>query len=163
MISVPDGVQVKVDGRTVWAKGPMGEVQKILPKEVAIKLDGKNISVSSLDKSLVGTSEAIVTNVLFGVSSGYKKSFKLLHAHFPISVEVKGKDIVIKNFLGEKQPRKTVVVGNTKVDAKGQNVTLSGPDKEALGQTLANLRTAMRIKDKDGRVFQDGIYEVASE
>ncbi len=40
--------------------------------------------------------------------------------------------------------------------------TLTGSDKEAIGQSLANLRTATRIKEKDDRVFQDGIYEIES-
>ena len=67
---------------------------------------------------------------------------------------------MIKNFLGEKQPRKTRIVGNTKLEVKGQEVTVSGCDKDAIGATIANLRTATKIKDKDPRVFQDGLYVI---
>jgi large subunit ribosomal protein L6 len=109
---------------------------------------------------MLGTSEAMVKNMIRGVSEGYTKNFKLLYAHFPITIESKGNDVTIKNFLGEKQPRKTKSIGATKIQTKGQTVTISGPDKEAVGQTIANLISAMRIRDKDGRIFQDGIYEL---
>ncbi|MBI5228346.1 50S ribosomal protein L6 [Candidatus Micrarchaeota archaeon] len=163
MVEITDGVNVQVNGTTVTAKGPGGEVKKILSPLVSVKVEGKKIEISSADKALANTVEAILTNMVHGAKSGYKKNLKLLYAHFPITIEVKGKDLTVKNFLGEKMARKTVIIGNTKVEAKGQNVTISGPDKEAVGQTLANIRTAMRIKEKDGRVFQDGIFEVEGE
>ncbi len=158
-MEIPQGISVRVDGRTVVVKGPQGEIKKTLAKGAAAKVSGSSLSVESADRAIAGTSEAIIRGMIEGASKGYTRNMKLLHAHFPISIEVKGSEVTIKNFLGEKQPRKTVLVGNTKVQAKGQSVTISGPDKEAVGQTLANIRTAMRIKDKDGRVFQDGIYD----
>jgi len=163
MIEIPEGVTVQVDGHKVTAKGAAGEVNKTFGKEVSVKLDGKKIEVSGSDYAINTTVESILKSMVNGAKTGYKRSMKLLYAHFPISIEVKGKDILIKNFLGEKQPRKTLLIGNTKIEAKGQNVTISGPDKEAVGQTLANLRTAMKIRDRDARVFQDGIYELEGE
>jgi len=47
---------------------------------------------------------------------------------------------------------------NVKVEVKGEDVYFIGPDKEALGQTAANVKTACRIRKKDPRVFQDGVY-----
>jgi large subunit ribosomal protein L6 len=67
---------------------------------------------------------------------------------------------MVKNFLGERKARMTSLVGDTKVEVKGQDVAVSGPSKEDVGQTAANLKRVMKIKDKDGRIFQDGIYEV---
>lgn len=163
MMQVPNGVTVKVEGKTLSIKGAKGEVKKQIPISVTIESSGNSVNVKSENPAMVGTFEALIKSAFFGVTEGYKLNLKMLHAHFPISLEVKGSDLTIKNFLGEKQPRKTVLIGSTKVEVKGQNVTISGADKEAVGQTLANIRTAMRIKDKDGRVFQDGIYEVAGE
>ncbi len=163
MIDIPEGVNVRVEGRTVIAKGPAGEVHKAFGKEASVKVSGNKAEVTAPDKKMTNTVEAILRCMVAGAKSGYKKSMKLIYAHFPITIEVKGKDITVKNFLGEKQARKTFVIGNTKVEAKGQSVTISGPDKEAVGQTIANLRAAMRIKDKDSRVFQDGIYDAEGE
>ncbi|MBI4399385.1 50S ribosomal protein L6, partial [Candidatus Micrarchaeota archaeon] len=78
--------------------------------------------------------------------------------HFPISIEIKDKKLVIKNFLGEKQPRSAKIVGTTKIEVKGQEVTISGTSKDDVGQTVANLVNATRISDRDSRVFQDGLY-----
>lgn len=159
-MEIPEGVTIQVDGLKVTAKGPKGDVQKTFPKRTEIKVSGNKVEISSPRASMKGTADAIMKNMLKGVSEGYGRKLKLLYAHFPITIEVKGTDIAIKNFLGEKQPRNTSVVGSTKVTAKGQNVEVSGPDKEAVGQTIANLKSAMKIKDKDGRIFQDGIFEV---
>jgi large subunit ribosomal protein L6 len=160
MIDIPQGVTVRVDGLKVSAKGPAGEVSKTLSKEAKVIVKDNKVEVASSSKALTGTTESMVRNLMEGVSAPYTKNFKLIYAHFPISIEVKGSDVTIKNFLGEKMVRKTKLVGATKIVAKGQSVTVSGPDKEAVGQTIANMRSAMRIKDKDSRIFQDGIYEV---
>jgi len=158
-MKIPQGITVKIDGHRVTAKGPHGEVQKTFPKGTSVKAEGDSVEVVCKDRALRGTLESILNGMLFGAANGYSRNMKLLYAHFPITIEVKGSDVTIKNFLGEKEPRRTVLIGSTKVVAKGQSVTISGPDKEAVGQTLANIRGAMRIKDKDGRIFQDGIYD----
>ncbi len=161
MVTVPDGVTFQVDGKKLTARGPGGEVQKTVARAVDVKLEGKEVGVKGSNLALVNTTESIVANMLEGASKGFRKELKLLYAHFPISVEVKGKDIHIKNFLGEKTPRKTKIFGNAKVEVKGQSVTVSGADKEEVGQTVANLKRAMRISKKDPRIFQDGIFESA--
>ncbi|NYZ74456.1 50S ribosomal protein L6 [Candidatus Micrarchaeota archaeon] len=158
-MDIPQGVNVRMDGATMIVKGPQGEVKRAFPKGTTIKVNGSAVEVSASDYAIKGTTEAIIRNMIDGAAKGYTKNLKLIYAHFPISIEVKGSDVAIKNFLGEKQARKTILIGSTKVQAKGQLVTISGPDKEAVGQTLANIRNAMKIKDKDGRVFQDGIYD----
>lgn len=162
-MEIPKGITVKVDGNKLSVKGPHGEVTRILAKGISVKIDGDKIEVITPSKALSGTNEAILKNMFKGVVEGYSRTFKLLYAHFPITLESKGTDVTIKNFLGEKQARKTKSVGITKIQAKGQAVTISGPDKEAVGQTIANIMTAMRIKDKDGRVFQDGMYETKGD
>jgi large subunit ribosomal protein L6 len=163
MIDIPEGVNVRVENHTVIAKGPAGEVRKTFSKEASVKVSGNAAEVTAKDKMMTNTVEAILRCMVLGAKSGYKTNLKLIYAHFPITLEIKGKDISVKNFLGEKQARKARVMGTTKVEAKGQSVTISGPDKEDVGQTIANLRTAMRIKDKDPRVFQDGIYDAEGE
>ncbi|MEW6749124.1 MAG: 50S ribosomal protein L6 [Candidatus Micrarchaeota archaeon] len=159
-MDIPKGVTVSVDGLDISVKGPKGEVKKTFPKRTEVKVSGDKVEVLSKRSALKGTAEALLKNMVGGVTSGYNRKLKLLYAHFPITIEVKGSDIAVKNFLGEKMPRKTVLVGSTKVTAKGQNVEVSGPDKEAVGQTIANLKAAMRIRDKDGRIFQDGIFDI---
>ena len=108
MIEIPEGVAIQVDGNKITAKGPRGELQKEFSKRVAVKVEGNKVEVTA-GKALKGTVESLVRNMAIGVSTGYTRKLKVLYAHFPVSLEVKGKEILIKNFLGEKQPRKTVL------------------------------------------------------
>ena len=73
-------------------------------------------------------------------------------------VTVEGDEVVIENFLGERAPRKVPIRGDTEVQIDGEEITLSGPDKEAVGQTAADIEQLTRVPDKDTRVFQDGVY-----
>ena len=159
MVTIPEGVNVEIRESVVKVKGPKGELEKKFSSKTRITAGEHEISVESDDPACKGTVESLINSMINGVKTGFQKKLKIIYAHFPIALEIKGKDIIIKNFQGEKQPRKTAVIGhNTKVEVKGQEVTISGPDKEAVGQTAANLRTATKIKNKDPRVFQDGIY-----
>jgi large subunit ribosomal protein L6 len=82
----------------------------------------------------------------------------VLYSHFPMQVDVEGDEVVIDNFLGERAPRRTEIRGDTEVDIDGEDLVLRGPDKEAVGQTAADIEQLTRVKDKDTRVFQDGVY-----
>ena len=160
MVDIPEGVTVDIQGPVVKVKGPNGEVEKKLSPYVSIKVDGNKVNVEGKKLSLVNTTYAHLTNMMKGVTDGFKLNVKVVYSHFPVSVELKGKDIFIKNFLGEKHPRKTSIVGNTKVEVKGQNIAITGPDKDAVGQTAANLRMVTKINKWDPRIFQDGFYVV---
>jgi large subunit ribosomal protein L6 len=164
-IEVPENVQVALEpGGVIRVKGPQGEVSKELahPK-IKIEKKGKHVVVSSelprkREKALLGTFSAHIRNMLVGVTQGFEYKMKVVYAHFPIKTSVKGDTFVIENFLGEKSPRKTRIVGATKVNIKGDLVDLVGPDVEEVGQTAANIERATKIKGYDPRVFQDGIY-----
>jgi large subunit ribosomal protein L6 len=163
-IEVPDKVQVTVDGPTVKVKGPKGEVSRRLrDPRVTIVKKGNNVVVScatlrAKDRALVGTFSAHIRNMLVGVTEGFEYKMKIVFAHFPIKASVKGNEFVVENFLGEKYPRKTSILGATKVTVKGDQVVLNGPDVEEVGQTAANIERATKIRGFDPRIFQDGIY-----
>ena len=161
-IAIPDGVDAKIISNTVKLHGKLGDAEKKFSSLLNIKVEGKNISIEGNSKALINSVRAHIKNMLHGIQNGYKIKLKIIFAHFPMNIEVKGKDIVIKNFLGEKQPRKAMLVGNTKLEynSKEQIVIISGLDKEAIGATISNIRTATKIKEKDPRVFQDGLYVI---
>ncbi|MBU0586135.1 50S ribosomal protein L6 [Candidatus Micrarchaeota archaeon] len=160
-MNIPEGISVNVDGLLVKVKGPKGEVEKrfMMPK-TSIKVEGSALQISTTSLSMNNTIEAIIACMFKGVSEGYMRKLKVVYAHFPFSVEVKGNVVNIKNFLGERLNRTARILGNTKVEPKGQEVTISGSDKEAVGQTVANIKNALKINNKDSRVFQDGLYEI---
>jgi len=110
------------------------------------------------EAALVGTFAAHLRNMIVGVTEGFTYEMKIVYSHFPVKAMVKGTEIVIENFLGEKFPRKTTILGDTKVKINGDQIVLTGPDVESVGQTAANIEQATRIKGFDPRIFQDGIY-----
>ena len=71
---------------------------------------------------------------------------KIVYSHFPMKVAVKGNVVITDNYLGEKAPRKAAIVGETKVVVKGKDIRIEGIDKEAVGQTAANIENSTTIK-----------------
>lgn len=161
MIKIPEGVSVNLSGSKVEVSGKLGKLSKTLSlRGLALKQVDGGIDVSGLTLMDCNTAESILRSMFEGVSTGYTRKLQIVYAHFPITIELKGNKMIIKNFLGEKQPRQCDIVGATKVELKAPALTVSGPSKEDVGQTVANIRTATFIKKKDSRVFQDGIYPV---
>jgi large subunit ribosomal protein L6 len=166
-IKIPDGIQITVEGKTVHVKGQKGSVSKVLfhPK-IALSVNGNVIQISCLqsprrkEKALIGTYKAHIRNMIKGVTQGYECKMKTVFSHFPIKTVVEGNQLLIQNFLGERFPRKAEILGNVKVEVKGETITLSSNDKENVGQTAANIERATKVKNRDIRVFQDGIYVV---
>ena len=159
MVTIPEGVSLNVTQTTVNVKGKNGELNNTFTPLVDIRVNGSEIDISG-ELKFVNTVSSVIGSMIIGVTEGYTREVKVLYAHFPVSLEVKGPVLLIKNFQGEKQPRKSKIIGNTKVSVKGQNITVSGADKVAVGQTIANMKGATKIKDKDDRIFQDGVYDV---
>ena len=161
-MEVPDGVTISVEGLLVKAKGPKGEAQKqFIGKDISVSMSGKTLSVEAANPAMRGTMEAHIRNLIKGVQVGYSRKMKMIYSHFPFTLEVKGNVLNVKNMLGERLPRTCKIIGKTKIEVKGAEVTISGPDKDAVGQTVANIKTALHIRKKDSRVFQDGLYEIA--
>ena len=75
-----------------------------------------------------------------------------------MNVTLSGNQFSVKNFLGEKIPRKAVIPAGVKAEVKGDIVELTGVDKEKVGQAAANIEQSTRITNRDRRIFQDGCY-----
>ena len=163
-IELPDKVQVTIEGEIVRVKGPLGELSRRLSSPyLQIAKEGTSVFVvndtgRARHRALLGTYAAHIRNMIHGVTEGFECRMKIVYAHFPIKASVKGDVFVIENFLGEKHPRRANIVGKTKVAVKGDQVTITGSDLEAVGQTAANIELATKIKGYDPRIFQDGIY-----
>ncbi len=165
VINIPEGVEVSIEGMRVRVKGPKGEVCRDFShaKGVIIRKDNGKVVVEAFfadrrKKALVGTIAGHIENMIKGVTKGWRYKLKIITTHFPVTVKVVGNEVVIENFLGEKAPRKAKIVGNVKVTVKGKDVIVEGIDIEEVGQTAANIEQATKVKDKDRRVFVDGIY-----
>lgn len=167
-MEIPEGVKVTLDGNHhITVKGPNGKITKDFShvRGIKVSIEGKKIIFSTnFPKSgtlaLTKTIINLIKNLIIGVQTNYKYICKVCYSHFPCTVEVKpeNKEIHVVNFLGERAPRITHYLDNVEVKVEGEDVILIGPDKETLGQTAANIQKCCRIRKKDPRVFQDGVY-----
>lgn len=167
-LELPAGVSVTVDGRRLRAKGPLGSVERPFPSDVLrvvgtpgrVRLELLLPPRRRKAKALLGTWVSHLTNLTQGVARGVEAKLKVVAAHFPMKVSVRGSELVIENFLGEKYPRSTELLGGTTAEVDGEFVLIRGFDLELVGQSAANIEHVTRIRDYDPRVFQDGIYLV---
>ena len=163
-IDVPDGVEVKVEGRVVSVKGDKGALTEDFSKApVTVQLEDKKIIVKAnwprkKEAALVGTVASHIQNMIKGVTKGFTYKLKIVFSHFPISVKVKENMVSIENFTGERSPRVTRIFGDAKVSAKEDDVLVQGINLEDVSQTAANIEQATKVKNKDPRVFLDGIF-----
>jgi large subunit ribosomal protein L6 len=163
-LDIPDDVSADTDHLDVIVEGPEGSVRRRLwYPNVAVSVEDDAVVIESDEedaktRATVGTFESHIRNMFHGVTEGWEYSMEVFYSHFPMQVNVEGDEVVIENFLGEKAPRRTPVHGDTDVQVDGEELTLSGPDKEAVGQTAADIEQLTRVTDKDTRVFQDGVY-----
>jgi len=164
VLEIPKGVTITMNKRMMEFKGPLGKTFKSfrkIPVDVEVK-DGKVTLTSQgtrkREYSILHTSRSLIRNICEGLVEGYTIKMKVVYAHFPITVKVQGKEILIENFQGERAARKTKIVGNTKVIPKGEDVVLTGEVLTDITQTAANIQLKTKVKGKDHRVFLDGIY-----
>jgi len=163
-IKIPEGVEVKVEGRVVTVKGRKGILTRdFSAAPIQIGLDGNTVIVRAnwprkKEAALVGTVCSHIQNMITGVTKGFTYKLKIVFSHFPISVKVREKTLAIENFTGERSPRFAEIVGDTKIIVKDEDVIVQGINIEDVSQTAANIETGTKVKVKDPRVFLDGIY-----
>ncbi len=163
-VEIPEGVEGMLDGRLVTIKGEKGELTRDFSHApIKIQLDGKTVTVQASwprkkEAALVGTVRSHIQNMIKGVTTGFTYKLKIVFSHFPITVKIVGKTLSIENFIGERNPRKAKIMGDTTVIIKGDDVIVQGINLEDVSQTAANIQNSTKIRNKDPRVFLDGIY-----
>jgi large subunit ribosomal protein L6 len=163
-IQVPDDVTLNLQGKKISVKGEKGSLTRDFSfAPISIDSDGKNVRVSAKwprkkESALVGTIYSHIQNMITGVTKGYTYKLKIVFSHFPISVKLEGKHIVIENFTGERKARYTKILGDVKVKIETDDIIISGINLEEVSQTAANIEQASRVRGKDVRVFLDGLY-----
>ena len=163
-IEIPEGVEADIDGNLIKVKGKEGNVERIfdINKLVFEKRDKKivigNKNSTKKEKKMINTITAHINNMFKGVQEKFDYKLKIASSHFPISVELKENKATVKNFLGEKIPREVQILEDVEVKIDKDIITIKSINKELAGQTAANFEKATRIRMKDRRVFQDGIF-----
>jgi len=167
---IPEGVQIDIEKMKIVVSGSKGTISREFIGVFGVKIEkdseNKIIKVSTesdrrKQKASIGSIIAHIKNMSNGVTEGYTAKLKSIYSHFPVTIKVDDAkhNILIQNFIGEKTPRIAKIAGQeTKVEVKGADITITGINIEEVGQTAANMEQATRIRNKDRKVFQDGIY-----
>ena len=165
-VKIPEGVTVRIEGNLVKVQGPKGMLMReMYYPNVSLAIDGGEMTITTESQrkkilAICGTYAAHLQNMCTGVTKGFQYRMKVVYAHFPIQLKIAGDRIEVGNFLGEKRSRFARIEKDVKVALGADEVTVTGIDKEAVGKTAANIEHATRIRERDPRVFQDGVYTV---
>jgi large subunit ribosomal protein L6 len=168
-VPVPADVEVTLEDDVITVRGAKGEVSRRMSYPgVRVQRAEEGVVISTTiprkrQRAMAGTFAAHVKNMIKGVTQGFEYKMKVVYSHFPMTVKVSGNEVVIDNYLGEKIPRKTRILEGCVVKVKGTEITVTGNDKEKVGQTVANIERQTRVRKRDVRVFQDGIYLIEKD
>ena len=142
-IDIPTGVEVKIEeGNKVTVKGPKGTLERVLPSEMDIKMEGSEIVVSRPNdlkkmKSLHGLTRTLIHNMVIGVTEGYEKKLEINGVGY--RAQKKGKEITFN--LGFSHPVVMTDPEGIETTVDGTNVIIvKGISKEKVGQYAAEIR-----------------------
>jgi len=142
-ISIPKGVEVKYENREVRIKGPKGENTFMMPDLVDLEIGSEAMELkadylnNSRARSLMGTVQATLSNIVTGVSEGFTRRLELQGVGYRAAVQGNAIDLS----LGFSHPVKYELPDSVKAEMEGQTlIVLTSHDKVALGQTAANIR-----------------------
>jgi large subunit ribosomal protein L6 len=163
-ISIPSGVQCAFNGNVLSVSKGAVKLNRIFSEpSVTVRVEGDKLvfqSARSGKKALkmIKSYIAHVNNIFKGLDEVFTYKLETCNVHFPMTLKVEKDRLAINNFLGEKSPRYATILPNVTVDVKGQIITVTSHDKELAGQTAASIEKATKVRNRDRRVFQDGIY-----
>lgn len=140
-VPVPDGVKVEIKDKTVTVTGPKGSLSRPFVPQVEAETDGRTVTVTKTDSSreagaFQGLFRTLINNMVLGVSQGYSKKLELVGVGY--RAEVQGK--ILNLSLGFSHPVNFQLPEGITAEADRQKVTISGIDKELVGQTAATIR-----------------------
>ena len=152
-VEVPAGVEVKIaENNVVTVKGPKGALERTLPSEMDIKLEGAEVIVTRPNdlkkmKSLHGLTRTLIQNMVIGVSQGYEKTLEVNGVGY--RAQKQGKKLVLS--LGYSHPVEMEDPDGIETKVDGNKIVVSGISKEKVGQFAAEIRDKRRPEPYKGK------------
>ncbi len=152
LITVPEKTEIKVSEGVIHVRGPLGELTRTLHPVIEVKIDGNTVSVlpkkDTLEsRALWGTFSSHISNMVSGVNTPFQK--KLILEGIGYKSEVRGDKIVFA--LGFSHPVEVLIPSTLKVTAEKNAITVSGVDKEEVGQFTAQIRALKKPEPYKGK------------
>jgi large subunit ribosomal protein L6 len=134
---------------------------------VDVETNGTLVFSTGSDKrnveSIVKTFSRHAKNMIEGLEEDHVYMLKGVYAHFPMDIKTQGDELVVENFMGERNPRRAEIIEGVDVQVDGEEITVRGPDKDKVSQTAARIESLSEKGNRDPRTFQDGIYITEAE
>jgi len=152
-IELPGGVTVAVEGRAVKAKGPLGELEMVVVDGMSVSVDDGTVSVDRQDetresRSLHGLTRSLIANMVEGVSKGYTRQLRIEGVGFRAAVQ--GRNLSLS--LGFASPKiYAIPEGVTINEQGGTQITVSGMDKQMVGEAAARIRSYFPVEPYKGK------------
>lgn len=163
-IEIPAGIEAEVDGNMVKIKKGSKETKRAY-SGFNLKKEGNSLVLSCKkatknEKKMIETIKAHIKNMILGLGKNFVYKLKICAVHFPmaVSIDKEKKELLIKNFLGEVKPRTAKILEGAEVKIDKDVIIIESHDTEIAGQTAANIEKATRVRNRDRRIFQDGIF-----
>lgn len=141
-ITLPAGVEVTLDNNHVVVKGPKGQLEGTFNNELTFTLDGNDLvierpSESKFHRAIHGTTRALINNMVVGVSDGFKKQLRMVGVGYRAMLQ--GNKLVLN--AGYSNPVEMAIPNGITVEVpKNTDITVSGIDKQQVGEFAANVR-----------------------
>ena len=142
-ITVPEGVEVKIDGKHITVKGPKGTLEREIHRNISLEMDGNIIKVTrkndeAENRSLHGLTRTLINNMIEGVSNEFSKQLEINGVGYRAAKQ--GNKIVLT--LGYSHPVEMVEPEGIKYEVPNPNsIIVKGIDKELVGQMAAEIRS----------------------
>jgi large subunit ribosomal protein L6 len=144
-ISIPDKVTVKFEGQKVFVDGPKGKLTRILPSFICCSIDEVEKKIflekaenNELAQALYGLSRTLLSNMVTGVSTGWKKKLKIAGVGYRAQLD--GRDLVLS--MGYSHPVKMITPPTISVTVESPTtITITGMEKESVGEFAAKIRS----------------------
>jgi len=141
-VAVPSGVTANVEGQTVKVKGPKGALQLVLHDDVAVSMDKNAVKVeprheTKRSRAMWGTSRTLVNNLIAGVTKGFEERLEITGVGYRAAVQGKNLQLALGYSHDVNFP---IPAGITIVTPKPTEITISGIDKQQVGQIAAEIR-----------------------
>ena len=152
-VAIPAGVTVTVaEGNKVTVKGPKGTLERVLPTDMEIKVEGAEVTVSrpndlKRSKSLHGLTRTLINNMVVGVTEGYEKKLEVNGVGYRAAKQ--GKKLTLN--LGYSHPVEMEDPEGVETVVEGNIITVKGIDKEKVGQYAAEIRDTRRPEPYKGK------------
>ena len=151
VLSLPENVTLSTDGNIVTVKGPKGELSTEINKNITVKVDGNEVIVERKNdnfKNFHGTANANIRNMIIGVTEGFEKKLEAVGVGYRF--QIKGNTLEVK--AGYSHPVNVEIPAGITLEAPSNtDLTVSGIDKQLVGEFAANVRKIRKPEPYKGK------------